>query len=84
VDHFVNLSDLQQVVGQYVDRTNLVVAGGPLAAAGIVRTFISKNKVANPALAGSTVWFAVKALSGPVIGLIGDQFGYLQSLIGPR
>jgi ABC-type enterochelin transport system permease subunit len=84
VDHSVNLTDLQQIVGQYVDTTSLLIAGGPLAAAGIVRVFITKNKFANIALAGSTAWFAVKALSGPVMGLIGDQFGYLQSLIGGR
>jgi hypothetical protein len=82
VDHYVNFSDLQQVVGRYVDQYDLLVAGGPLAAAGFVRTFIGKNKLVSLALAGSTAWFAVKELSGPVLGLMTDQFGYLQSLFG--
>jgi hypothetical protein len=82
VDHYVNLSDLQQVLGQYVNPSNLLISGGPLAVAGVVRGFITKNKIASLALAGSTIWFGVKTLSGPVMGLIGDQFGYLHSLIG--
>ena len=82
MDHYVNLSDLQQIVGRYADQYNLVVAGGPLAAAGFVRTFITKNKVVSIALAGSTAWFAVKELSGPMLGLMQDQFGYLQSILG--
>jgi hypothetical protein len=82
VDHYANLSDIQQVVGRYVDQYDLVVAGGPLAAAGFVRTFIAKNKVVSLALAGSTAWFAVKELSGPMLGLMTDQFGFLQSILG--
>lgn len=82
MEHYVNLSDLQQVVGRYVDQYNLLVAGGPLAAAGFVRTFIAKNKIVTVALAGSTAWFAVKELSGPMLGLMTNQFGYLQSILG--
>jgi hypothetical protein len=81
VDHYVNLSDLQQVIGKYVDQYQLVAAGRRLAATGIVRMFVTKNKIVSMAVAGSTVWFAVKELSGPVLGLIQDQFGYLQSLL---
>ena len=44
--------------------------------------FITKNKMTSLALAGSTVWFAVRELSGPVIGLIQDQFGNLQQILG--
>ncbi len=77
-----NISDLQQVVGKYVDQYQLLTAGGPLAATGIVRMFVTKNKVASIALAGSGVWFAVKELSGPLLGLIQDQFGNLQQLLG--
>jgi ABC-type enterochelin transport system permease subunit len=82
VDHYVSLSDLQQIIGRYVDQYNLVVAGGPLAAAGFVRTFIVKNKFVSIALAGSAAWFAVKELSGPMMGLMQDQFGNLQQLLG--
>ncbi len=82
MDHYVNLSDLQQVVGKYVDQYQLLAAGGPLAATGLVRMFVTKNKIASMAVGGSAVWFAVKELSGPVLGLIQDQFGYLQSIIG--
>jgi hypothetical protein len=82
VDHYVNLSDLQQTVGKYVDQYQLLAAGGPLAATGIVRMFVTKNKLVSLAVAGSGVWFAVKELTGPMLGLIQDQFGYLQQLFG--
>ena len=72
------------MAGPYIDSTNLLVSGGPLAAAGIVRGFITKNKLASLALAGSTVWFGIRTLASPVMGLIQDQFGYLQSLLGSR
>ena len=82
VDHSVDLGELQRVVGRYVDQYNLVVAAGPLAAATAIKTFVSKNKVVNLAVAGGGVWFAVKELSGPMLQLIQDQFGYLDSLFG--
>lgn len=82
MDHYFNLSDLQQIVGKYVDQYQLLAAGGPLAATGLVRMFVTKNKVVSLAVAGSGVWFAVKELSGPMLGLIQDQFGYLQQLLG--
>lgn len=78
----VNLSDLQAVVGKYVDQYQLVAAGGPLVASGILRTIVKKNKIVSLAVAGSTVWFAVKELSGPMLGLIQDQFGQLEAVIG--
>lgn len=82
MDHYVNLSELQNVVGKYVDQYNLLVAGGPLAATGLVRTFVGKNKALSMAIGGSAAWFAVKELSGPMLGLMQDQFGYLQSIFG--
>ena len=82
MDHFANLSDLQNVLGKYTANNNLLVSGGPLAATGFIRAFISKNKAASIALAGSTAWFAVKELAGPVVGLVQDQFGNLESLLG--
>lgn len=78
----MNLSDLQQTVGRYVNQYDLLVAGGPFAAAGFVRTFIAKNRIVSIALAGSAAWFAVKELSGPMKGMMQDQFGYLQSILG--
>ena len=82
MDHFVNLAGLQDVLSKYAANNNLLVSGGPLAATGLVRAFVAKNKAVSVALAGSTAWFAIKELSGPVLGLIQDQFGYLQSLLG--
>ena len=81
MDHAVDLSQIQYIVGKYVDKYNLVVAAGPMTVAALAKTFITKNKLANIALAGGGVWFAVKELSGPVLQLIGDQFGYLDSLL---
>ena len=82
VDHSVNLSELQSVVGKYVDQYNLVVAAGPLTGAGLVKAFITKNKAVNLAMVSSGVWFAVKELSTPMLHLMQDQFGYLQWLLG--
>jgi len=82
VDHFVSLSALQDVLGKYNVNNNLLISGGPLAATGLIRAFISKNKAMSVALAGSTAWFAVKELAGPVLGLVQDQFGNLESLLG--
>jgi hypothetical protein len=78
----VNLSDLQAVVGKYVDQYQLISAAGPLAVSGIARTIVRKNKMVSLAVAGSTIWFAVRELSGPILGLIQDQFGQLEALIG--
>ena len=80
--HTVDLGELQQVVGKYVDKYNLLVAGGPLAAAAATKMFIVDNKAVTLAVVGSGVWFAVKELSGPMLNLITDQFGYLESIFG--
>ncbi len=82
MDHFSSLNDLRQVVSRYVDQYQLVPAGGPLAASAIVRTFITKNKLVSAAVAGSTVWLAVKEISGPLLGLIQDQFAQLEQILG--
>ena len=80
MDHIVYLSSLQTVVGSYVQKYNLVVAAGPVTAASLAKAFVSNNKALNVAVVGGGVWFAVKELSGPMLGLMQDQFGYLQSI----
>ena len=53
-----------------------------MAATGVVRTVVGKNKMVNIAVGGAAAWFAIQELSGPMLGLIQDQFGNLQSVIG--
>ncbi|MGD1072830.1 MAG: hypothetical protein ABSB15_22130 [Bryobacteraceae bacterium] len=77
----VDLKELQNVVGKYVDQHNLVKAAGPLAGAGILK-LMSRNKMVNVALVGSGVWFAANEVSTPMLRLIEDQFGYLGSFFG--
>ena len=77
-----DLAELQRIVGKYVDQYNLTVAAGPLAAATITRTVFTKSKLASGAVAASGAWFAIKELSGPMLHMIQDQFGYLQSILG--
>jgi hypothetical protein len=79
VDHSVDLAGIQKVVGQYVSQYNLLVAAGPVTAASVAKAF-TKNKALNFAVVGGGVWFAVQELSGPMLKLIQDQFGYLQSV----
>ena len=81
MDHVVDLSQLQYVVGKYVEKYNLVVAAGPVTVATLAKTFITNNKAVKFAMVGGGVWFAVKELSGPMLQLITDQFGYLDSLL---
>jgi hypothetical protein len=78
----VDLTELQRVVGKYVDQYNLLVAAGPLTAATLTRAFITKNKLVSGAVVASGAWFAIQELSSPVIRLIDDQFGYLSSIFG--
>ena len=82
MDHSVNIDELQRVVGKYVDQYNLVVAAGPLTAASVFKLVTPKNKLATVAVVGSTAWLAVQEISTPMMALIRDQFGYLQSLLG--
>ena len=79
MDHSVNLSELQRVVGKYTEQYNLLVAAGPVTAASVMKLF-TRNKLVNAAIAGGGVWFAVQELSGPMLGLMQDQFGYLQGV----
>jgi hypothetical protein len=80
VDHFESFNQLQNVVGKYVTQYNLVVAAGPVTATTLVKTFITDNKAVKVAMVGSGVWLAVKELSGPMLGLIQDQFGSLDAI----
>lgn len=77
-----DLIDLQNVVGKYVDQHNLLIAAGPLTAAAVTRAFITKNKLVSGAVVASGAWFALQELSTPMLKLIQDQFGYLQSIMG--
>lgn len=82
MDHTVNLTDIQQVVMKYVDQYHLVKAAGPMTGAMLVKTFVSDSKPVNLLVVSSGIWFAVQELSGPMIGLFSDQFGYLQQILG--
>jgi hypothetical protein len=82
VDAGIDLAELQRVVGKYVDQYNLLVAAGPLTAATVTRAFITNHKLASGAVAATGAWFAIRELSGPMMNLIQDQFGYLQSIFG--
>jgi hypothetical protein len=76
----VDLTDLQNAVSQYLDQHGMVVAAGPVAAAGFVRLFISKSKLATTGVVVGGAWLAVQSLSTPMLRLMQEQFGYLQSL----
>jgi hypothetical protein len=84
VNHHVNFADLQQVVGRYFCQYDFMVAGGPLAASGIVRAFVAKNKLVSAAIAPSGVWFVIREMPGPVLDMIQDRLAQLQSIIGIR
>jgi hypothetical protein len=77
----VDLSDLQNVVNQYLGDHAVLTAGGPLAAAGIIRMF-TKSKLATTGVAVGGAWLAVQSLSTPMLHLMREQFGYLTSLLG--
>ena len=81
MDHSVNIDELQRVVSKYVDQYNLLVAAGPVTTASVLKLF-TKNKAVNLAIVGGGAWFAVQELSKPMLDLMGNQFGYLQSIFG--
>ena len=81
MDHFGSLNEIQRTVGKYVTQYDLLVAAGPVTAATIVKTFITDNKAVKFVMVGSGVWFAVREISGPMLGLITEQFGYLQQIM---
>jgi hypothetical protein len=78
----LDLTGLQHVVGKYSAQHNLIVAAGPLAAATFARVFITKNKLVSTALVVGGAWLAIREFSGPALGLMQEQFGYLQGLLG--
>lgn len=65
-----------------MDQHNMIVAAGPLTAATVTRAFITKNKLVSGAVVAGGAWFAIQELSTPMLKLMNDQFGYLQSLLG--
>ncbi len=77
-----SFNQLQAVVGKYVQQYDLLVAAGPVTAGMLIKTFIADNKAIRMATVGGGVWFAVREISGPMLGLIQDQFGQLQQVFG--
>jgi hypothetical protein len=77
----VDLTELQNAVSQYLDQHALIASAGPLAAAGVVRIF-TKSKAATTAVVAGGAWLAVQSVSTPMLRLMQEQFGYLQSLLG--
>ena len=75
-----SLRELQKVVGQYTSPAQIALAGGPLAGSMAVRLFAGKSKILRFATFGSGAWLAVKTVSGPVLGLITEQFGSLHQV----
>jgi hypothetical protein len=80
VYHSVDISEIQRVVGKYATDSNLVTAAAPMAVAGAAKMFLGKNKLVNVAVVGGGVWFAVQEFSTPLLKLMTEQFGYLQSI----
>jgi hypothetical protein len=78
----VDLTELQSVVGKYVEQHNMIVAAGPFTAAALTRVFITKNKLVSGAMVAGGTWLAAQELSGPMLRLMQEQFGYLQALFG--
>jgi hypothetical protein len=78
----VDLTDLQNAVGQYLNAHNIVIGAGPLTAAGVFRVFVSKSKLATTGVVVGGAWMAVQAISTPMLHLFQEQFGYLQGLLG--
>jgi hypothetical protein len=76
----VDLTDLQHAIGQYTDQHSLLMSAGPFTAAAAVRT-VTKNKLATVAVVTSGAWLAIHNLSAPMMKLIQDQFGNLDSLL---
>lgn len=78
----VDLSDLQNTVGQFIGQHKYVAAAGPLTAATLVRVFITKNKLVTAAVVAGSSFLAIQAVSGSSLKLMHDQFAYLESLVG--
>jgi len=79
----VDISELQRTVGQYAGQhAPLFMAAGPFTALALVRSFITKNKLVSGALTAGGVVLAMQGISGPMLKLMHDQFGYLIGLLG--
>ena len=79
----VDISELQRTIGQYAGQhSNLIMAAGPFGAMELVRTFITKNKLVSGALTAGGVVLAMQGISGPMLKLMHEQFGYLIGLLG--
>lgn len=75
-----SLNQLQAIAGKYIQQYDLLVAAGPVTAAMLIRTFITDNKALKFATMGGGIWFAVREVSGPMLGMIQSTFGQLQSV----
>ena len=79
----VDISELQRTMVQYADRhASLFMAAGPFTALSLVRAFITKNKLVSGVLTAGGVGLAMQGISGPMLKLMNDQFGYLIGLLG--
>lgn len=78
----VDLSELQRIIGDYAGQHQLITAGGPFAAATLLRTLVLKNKLASTAVVVSGAWMTIHLLSESTLRLIQEQFGYLEQLLG--
>lgn len=68
-------------MAKYVTRYDLLIAAGPVTAATLIKTFITDNKLIKFAVVGSGIWFAVREISGPLLGIMTDQFNALQQIL---
>lgn len=88
--HTVDLTGLQQVVGRilgadganYSAQHRVIIAAGPVTIATLVRAFFTKHKLVSGAVAAGGAWLMIQGLAAPALGLIRDQFGYLQGILG--
>jgi hypothetical protein len=78
----VDLSELQRIVGDYTSRHPLITAAGSFTAATLLRTFVTKSKLASTAVLAGGAWMTIHILSGTTLRLMQEQFGYLESLLG--
>ena len=78
----VDISELQRVIADYTSQHSLITAAGPFTAATLLRTFVTKSKLASTAVAAGGVWMTIHLLSESTLRLIQEQFGYLESLLG--
>ena len=60
----------------------MIVAAGPVTAAGLTRAFLTKSKLVTGAVFMSGTLLAAQSIGGPAIQLMQDQFGYLQAIFG--